>query len=190
MPPVTWTTSVTMARSVSTCRIGLQAVLAPHGNQKKEKQREHEPQHHAGEKGHDGQRAGSETDDGQLDREQHHQDQDANLDQPGQPVPLIGDGVHEFAVVFAKRLLRAPSRELRATPFKLASCYSFELVPARSPELVARSCFFYPASFPIIANNGMYREIMMPPMLTPRQPMMTGSSMASMSLVAASTSSS
>jgi len=36
---------------------------------------------------------------------------------------------------------------------------------------------FLSASFPIMANSGMYREIMMPPMLTPRQPMMTGSSM-------------
>ena len=50
--------------------------------------------------------------------------------------------------------------------------------------------FFYPDSFAIIENNGMYREITMPPMLTPSRPMMTGSSMASMSLVAASTSSS
>ena len=50
--------------------------------------------------------------------------------------------------------------------------------------------FFYPDSFAIIENSGMYREITMPPMLTPSRPMMTGSSMASMSLVAASTSSS
>ena len=74
---------------------GLQAVFAPDRNQKKEKQREHEPQHHPGEKGQDGQRAGSEADDGEFDGEQDHQDQDANLHQPGQPVPLIGDGVHE-----------------------------------------------------------------------------------------------
>ena len=76
---------------------GLQAVFAPDRNQKKEKQRKHEPQHHPGEKGQDGQRAGSEADDGEFDGEQNQQDQDANLDQPGQPVPLIGDGVHEFS---------------------------------------------------------------------------------------------
>jgi len=57
-------------------------------------------------------------------------------------------------------------------------------------RLTTSDCFFYPASFPIIVNNGMYREITIPPMLTPRRPMMTGSSMANMSLVAESTSSS
>ncbi len=50
---------------------GLQAVFAPDGNQKKEEQREHEPQHHPGEKGQDGQRVGSEADDGQFNGEQH-----------------------------------------------------------------------------------------------------------------------
>gem|GEM_PF-5590291 len=74
---------------------GLQTVFTPHRNQEKKKQREHEPQHHPGEKGQDGQRAGSEADDGELNGEQDHQDQDTNLHQPGQPVPLIGDGVHE-----------------------------------------------------------------------------------------------
>ena len=52
-----------------------------------------------------------------------------------------------------------------------------------------KTCF-YPASFAIMANSGMYSEITIPPILTPSRPMMAGSSMASMSLVAASTSSS
>ncbi len=82
---------------------------------------------------------------------------------------------------FASRLLRASSRELRAT--LLSPC---PLV-ARSSPLAA---FSYPASFEIMANSGMYSEMTMPPMVTPRQPMMAGSSMANMSLVAASTSSS
>ena len=95
---------------------GLQPVFVPHRNQKKEKQREYEPQHHAREKRHDGQRAGSEADDGEFDDQQDHQDQDANLHQPGQPVPLIGDGVHEIrresSVVSRSR---ASCPELRAT---------------------------------------------------------------------------
>src|SRR6266436_6703360 len=68
---------------------GLQAVLAPDRNQKKEKERKHEPQHHPGKKGHDGQRAGSKADDGEFDDEQDHQDQDTNLHQPGQPISLF-----------------------------------------------------------------------------------------------------
>src|SRR5208283_837505 len=144
---------------------GLQAVFPPHRNQKKEKQREHEPQHHSGEKGHYGQRAGGEANDGEFDGQQHHQDQDANLHQPGQPVPLIGDVGHELGFV----VRRSPGEPRIAN---------------------SERRFLYPASFEIIANNGMYREITMPPMVMPRQPMMTGSSMASMSLVAASTSSS
>ena len=77
---------------------GLQAVFVPDRDQEQEEQREHEPQHHPGEEGQDRQRAGREADDGEFDGEQNHQDQDANLHQPGQPVPLIGDGMHEFVV--------------------------------------------------------------------------------------------
>src|SRR5208337_1806669 len=73
---------------------GLEAVLAPDRNQKKEKQRKHEPEHHPDEEGQDGQRAGRKPDDGEFDGEQNQQDQDANLDQPGQPVSLIGDEGH------------------------------------------------------------------------------------------------
>src|SRR5208337_3208460 len=58
-------------------------------------QREHEPEHHPDEEGQDGQRAGRKPDDGEFDGEQNQQDQDANLDQPGQPVSLIGDEGHE-----------------------------------------------------------------------------------------------
>ena len=74
---------------------GLEAVFVPDRNQKKEKQREHEPQHHPGEEGQDGQGVGSKADNGEFDGEQDEEDEDANLDQPGQPVALIGDGVHE-----------------------------------------------------------------------------------------------
>ena len=59
-----------------------------------------------------------------------------------------------------------------------------------SQRRTASSVFSYPASFEIIENNGRYSEITMPPMVMPRMPMMIGSSIASMSLVAASTSSS
>src|SRR5260370_4045901 len=159
---------------------GLQAVLAPDRNQKKEKQREQEPQDHPGKKGHDGQRAGSEADDSEFDGEQDHQDQDANLHQPGQPISLIGDGVHRFgrwSMVVRGSSLVPDSR------WRWGCC-------AQRPATNDRRPFFYPASFPIIVNNGMYKEITMPPMLTPRRPIMTGSSMASMSLVAESTSSS
>src|SRR5215472_15335539 len=48
----------------------------------------------------------------------------------------------------------------------------------------------YPESFEIIENSGRYREITMPPTITPRKPIMMGSSKVSMFLVAASTSSS
>src|SRR5208283_1276754 len=55
---------------------GLEAVLAPDRNQKKEKQRKHEPEHHPDEEGQDGQRAGRKPDDGEFDGEQNQQDQD------------------------------------------------------------------------------------------------------------------
>ena len=73
---------------------GLEAVFVPDRNQEKEKQREHEPQHHSGEEGQDGQGVGSKADNGEFDGEQDEEDQDANLDQPGQPVALIGDEGH------------------------------------------------------------------------------------------------
>jgi hypothetical protein len=59
------------------------------------KRKNSEPQHHSGEEGQDGQGVGSKADNGEFDGEQDEEDQDANLDQPGQPVALIGDGVHE-----------------------------------------------------------------------------------------------
>src|ERR1019366_4660772 len=139
----------------------LQAMFGPDRNQKQEKQREHEPQHHPRQKGHDRHRAGREADDGQLNGKQDQQDQDANLHQPCQPVSLIGDGMHG---------VRRSSLAVRRSNSKRR--------------------LFYPANFEIMANSGMYREITMPPMEMPNMPMMTGSSMANMSLVAASTSSS
>src|ERR1035437_11160712 len=59
---------------------GLEAVFAPDRNQKKEKQREHEPQHHSGEEGQDGQGVGSKADNGEVDGEQDEEGQDADLD--------------------------------------------------------------------------------------------------------------
>jgi len=56
---------------------GLQAVFVPYRDQKEKEQREHEPQHHPGEKGQDGQWAGRKADNSEFDGEQDQQDQDA-----------------------------------------------------------------------------------------------------------------
>ena len=111
---------------------GLQAVFVPDRNQKKEKQREHEPQHHTGEKRHDGQGAGSEADDGKFDGQQDHQDQDANLHQPGQPVPLIGDGVHEVRSLVVRRSLfaiRLGEKRTANDEQRIANGVSFSIPP-------------------------------------------------------------
>ncbi len=133
---------------------------------------------------------GREPDDGKLDGEQDHQDQDANLHQPGQPVSLIGDGVHEFGR-WSLVVCRRSSVVQGSSPVAGDFAVSRQREPlCQRLATNDQRLLFYPASFPIMANNGMYSEITMPPMLTPRTPMMTGSSMANMSFVAESTSSS
>src|SRR5580698_5781708 len=133
------------------------------------------PQQHHGDEQAQWESTGSELRDGKFNAQQTSQDQDSDLDQPRQPLPLIEYGMH-FRPYRRESAAGGRGRENR----------SFLFPPLR-PRIAFRT---YPASLAIIENNGMYSEITMPPIMMPSRPMMIGSSMASMSLVAASTSSS
>src|SRR5713226_5640824 len=125
-----------------------------------------------------GKRHRRELRDRQFDAQQYGKNQDPNLDQPHQPNPVLEGRLHVLALKLLSSRFRFSGGEIRRT----------QVLPGLSPPFAPTES--YPASLPISANSGMYSEMTMPPIMTPSKPMITGSSMASMSLVAESTSSS
>ena len=111
-PPVTCTTRLTRIKSVTTCNEACSAMLLPDGKQQNVKEREAVPQQDRRDEEPHGQRRGAELRDRQLDSEQKRQDEDADPDQPHQPIMFVKRRLHAIPVIQNGGLRRGPSERM------------------------------------------------------------------------------
>src|SRR3984893_7369889 len=101
------------------CR--LEPVLLPEGKQQDVKKRQRVPQQNRADEQSQGERSRRELCDQQLQTEQECQYKNSNLDQPGQPIPLVERRLHCDPSESSKRAIPLSSRRFVCQPGEVAS---------------------------------------------------------------------